>query len=273
MYSLSLATMGTESRLGRAYRRIYDFLCGVKPHERPWHFQYLDGFFLHRRLRRLLPTLGGNVLDVGCGRKPYQSWFGPVRNYVGIDIYPSEGVDIVIAPEQAYPFRDNSFDVAICTQVLQSVSNPSHILGEIKRVLRPGGIVVVSHSFLYDEIHNDLWRFSAQGTRSLFAAWSNVRVERLGGFGSTAAVLFLHWVEATLNLNRPLRLLKAALLPMWLVVSLFCNMLGLFINLFDGTHKFYSNVLVLAHKPYEKYEGGISDAVATTARQHRDTVV
>ena len=62
-----LATMGTDSRLGRAYHRIYDFLCGVKPYERPWHFQYLDGFFLHRRLRRLLPTLGGNVLDVGSG--------------------------------------------------------------------------------------------------------------------------------------------------------------------------------------------------------------
>lgn len=58
-----------ESTLGRAYRRFYDGLCGRHPRTQPWHFQWLDTFYLYRSLRRLLPTLEGRVLDAG-----YASW-------------------------------------------------------------------------------------------------------------------------------------------------------------------------------------------------------
>lgn len=35
-----------ESKLGRAYRRIYQGFCGRHPYLLPWHFQYLDAFYL-----------------------------------------------------------------------------------------------------------------------------------------------------------------------------------------------------------------------------------
>ena len=73
-----------ESRFGRTYRIIYDKLCGRYPNLRPWHFQWLDAYYLSRNLKRLLPTLGGRVLDAGCGSKPYREWFGPVTEYVGL---------------------------------------------------------------------------------------------------------------------------------------------------------------------------------------------
>lgn len=41
-------------------------------------------YYLYRRLRKILPALGGRVLDVGCGMKPYQGWFGVVQEYVGL---------------------------------------------------------------------------------------------------------------------------------------------------------------------------------------------
>lgn len=41
-------TAKTESRLARAYRKVYETLCGRHPRLRPWHFQYLDALVSQR---------------------------------------------------------------------------------------------------------------------------------------------------------------------------------------------------------------------------------
>lgn len=59
------------------------------------------------------------ILDCGCGSKPYFPFFeGLSSMYIGIDLHKGEYVGIVGSTEKL-PFKDSSFDVVLCTQVLE----------------------------------------------------------------------------------------------------------------------------------------------------------
>lgn len=240
------------SILGNTYSALYDALCGVPPAARPWHFKWLATFGLQRDLRALLPTLGGKVLDLGCGTNPYRAWFGHVERYTGADIAPEPGVDVVLVPGEQLPFEDEAFDTLLCTQVLEHVADLDQILSEMLRVLAPGGLLLVSAPFLFN-LHgapHDYRRFTEYGLAGLLeeGGMEIVVMRRQGGIGSTLTVLWLNWIEAALNVNRLTRLLKGPLLPFWMVLTLACNLLGLLLDRLDPTAHFYGNLLALARK-------------------------
>jgi SAM-dependent methyltransferase len=118
------------------------------------------------------PRLTGQLLDVGCGSKPYRSLFN-VDAYVGLDI-DSEGSRQRDVADQFYdgkvfPFPGNSFDSVLCNQVLEHVFNPIEFLAEIARVLKPGGVLLLTVPFVWDEHEQpfDYARYSSFGLRSL----------------------------------------------------------------------------------------------------------
>lgn len=205
-------------------------------------------------MRRLLPTIGGAsdrvILDVGCGDKPYREWFGPVKRYVGIDVYPGPEVDVVISPERPWPFADAEFDVVLCSQVLEHVEHPGITISEIKRVLKPNGRAVVSIPFLYNEhgAPHDFRRLTVHGARRSFDGMVVEAIEVQGGIGSTVAILLLNWWDQALARSFPLRLLKAMLLPVTILASLVLNVVGLLFDCVDKTDAFYSNVLIVLRK-------------------------
>lgn len=45
---------------------------------------------------------------------------------------------------EALPFPDASFDMVTCQTVLQHVADPTSVLGEVLRVVRPGGLLLLS---------------------------------------------------------------------------------------------------------------------------------
>lgn len=247
-----------RSSLGRAYRVLYDWLCGRHPRVRPWHFQWVDGFYLYRGLGRILPGLGGRVLDAGCGDTPYRTWFGGVTEYVGLDLKPGPRVDVVIAPGEPWPLPSGHFDVLLASQVLEHVEALDLVLAEMERVLRPGGTMVLSFPFIYNE-HGapfDFQRFSAHRAPGLFPTLDIVQLDRQGGIGSTLALLLLNWMNQSLNASLLLRLLKGLLLPLWLVGSFVVNITGLLLDRLDSTDAFYSNVLVVFRKRLGSDSGG-----------------
>lgn len=239
-----------ESALGRLYRVTYDRLCGRHPRVRPWHFQWLDTRPLYRDLRRVLGGLSGRVLDVGCGAKPYRDWFGPVTAYVGLDVVDGPEVDVVVDPHEPWPLADATFDVLLASQVLEHVADLPLTLGEMTRVVRPGGTMVVSFPFLYNE-HGapfDFQRFTAHRAARLFPQWDVVQLERQGGVGSTLTILLLNWIEESMNARFATRLLKAPLLPLWLVGCLALNCGGLVLDQLDRTAGYYSNLMLVLRK-------------------------
>lgn len=101
------------------------------------------------------PHLTGDLLDVGCGRKPYRSLF-QVKSYVGMDIEQSghthEDEDIdVFYDGKKFPFEPGSFDAVLCNQVFEHVFNPEEFLQEITQVLKKDGQLLLSVPFAWDE--------------------------------------------------------------------------------------------------------------------------
>lgn len=108
-------------------------------------------------------------LDVGCGLRPYESYF-PAGSYVGVDIEASGRDPHLKTPDHYYdgrvlPFSDNSFGGVISTQVLEHVSSPRSLLAEMYRVIRPGGKLIISLPFVWQEHEEpyDFFRFTQFG--------------------------------------------------------------------------------------------------------------
>jgi SAM-dependent methyltransferase len=133
-------------------------------------------YFARRGLRRevgaLAGSLKGDILDVGCGSKPYRDLV-PAARYVGLDVdlpfTRKVGVADVFYDGGIFPFADASFDGAICSEVLEHVFTPESFLGEILRVLRPGGQLLLTVPFVWDEHEqpHDFARYSSFGLRAL----------------------------------------------------------------------------------------------------------
>lgn len=239
-----------ESRLGKFYRHIYKVLCGQSPHELPWHFQWLSTLYLHRRLLQLLPNYGGRVLDVGCGDKPYRTWFGEVSEYVGIDVAAGPEVDVVVTQDERWPVPDQHYDVLLSTQVIEHADSLEFTLVQMSRALRTGGTIILSFPFLYN-VHgapHDYRRFTHHGAAKLLSDHEILHLETQGGIGSTLVILLLNWIDTALSLSPATKLLKGLLLPVFIPVSLVLNLFGLAMDQLDRTRMFYSNVLLVARK-------------------------
>ncbi len=237
--------------LARAYARLYAALCGTPPAPlRPWHYKWLATVDLQRDLTEVLSGLGGRVLDVGCGSQPYRDWFAEGVDYVGVDVEERPGTTL-IRPGERWPLEDASFDAVLCTQVLEHDSSPEHTLAEIERVLVPGGQAVVTVPFAYNEhaMPHDYRRFSAVGARDLVGTRLEVMETRKEGLaGSLIGALWLNWIEHAIGRSRWLQLIRAPLLPLWILGCGAVNLVARAIDALDRTGAFYGNVMVLARK-------------------------
>jgi SAM-dependent methyltransferase len=75
----------------------------------------------------------------------------------------------------------NKFDVVICTEVLEHTLQPFDAVKEIERILKPGGVALVSVPYNF-RIHGplpDCWRFTEHGLRALFKNFEEVSLEAL----------------------------------------------------------------------------------------------
>lgn len=141
---------------------------------------FINPFFLIRsslckNIKEMAVVLSGNVLDFGCGSKPYRSYFINAKKYIGLDILES-GHDKIHKKADVYydgkhiPFDDNSFDSMFSSEVFEHVVNLSEILSEIGRVLKPKGWLLVTVPFVWNEheVPYDYQRFTSFGIVELF---------------------------------------------------------------------------------------------------------
>lgn len=102
------------------------------------------------------------LLDIGCGERPYARLFEAKQ--VAVDVHWRSGIDVVARGEDL-PFREESFDVAICTQVLEHLADPGAMLSNTCRVLKKEGLLFLSTHGIWPEKHEkiDYWRWTLDG--------------------------------------------------------------------------------------------------------------
>jgi ubiquinone/menaquinone biosynthesis C-methylase UbiE len=129
-------------------------------------------------LAELVPLAGQNIIELGCGAAAVARSLlkrNPGNRITGLEVderqhaknlaAPQDGLSFVAAGAQAVPFPDASFDLALMLKSLHHVPMPlmAQALGEVARVLRPGGHFYASEP-VYAGPFNDLVRlFNDEG--------------------------------------------------------------------------------------------------------------
>lgn len=176
------------------------------------HTSYLVYRNLFKSLRTVIQKYGkGNVLDVGCGNKPYQNLFNDsVTNYTGCDIKqsPLNNVDIICSATDI-PLPDNSFNTVLCTQLVEHVYNYPIMLKEFHRLLDFNGILFLSGP-MYWPVHgepHDFFRFTKFGFEKILEEHDFEIMEILenGGAWATAGQSFVHAIEFSNTSNYAVR--------------------------------------------------------------------
>lgn len=138
----------------------------------------------------LRKELKGLCIDLGCGDLPFKKLVEEVVDqYDTLDIKKRvEGVKFIGDIQNLNEFNDNTYDSAMCLEVLEHIPEPSKALNEIYRILKPGGSFVCSvpHlSRLHEEPH-DYYRYTKHGLKYMFtkAGFSVKSITPVGGLFS-----------------------------------------------------------------------------------------
>lgn len=143
--------------------------------------------------RHILPQASGDVMEIGVGRGrnlPYYTSQN-VRSFIGVDQAPkvkqihrmaskvSFPVGVVVGTAEELSLPNESLDCVVSTYTLSAVNNPLKVMSEIRRVLRPGGLLLFCEqgrhpsrhvAYMQDKL-NPLWRrlsFGRSLNRNMF---------------------------------------------------------------------------------------------------------
>jgi SAM-dependent methyltransferase len=172
-----------------------------------------DPYFLvyrgmNRAFEKAASYAQGELLDIGCGNKPYEKMFPRVTRYIGCDVVQSSDRRVDVLTEATdMPFGPESFDTVFSSQVIEHVSDHQKLFFEAHWVLRPGGHFIVSgpmYWHLHEEPH-DYFRFTKYGLKYLFetAGFLVVDIIPNGGKWALLGQVVLHTIQDT-RFHRPL---------------------------------------------------------------------
>lgn len=111
------------------------------------------------------------ALDVNGSPRRVLEPLGPAR-YIGVDMRPGSKVDIVVDASMLVPaFGPASFDVVVSTEMLEHVIDWRSAVSNMKRVLAPGGLLLITTrapGFPQHDHPGDYWRFTMLDALDIF---------------------------------------------------------------------------------------------------------
>jgi len=143
-------------------------------------------FILARRLRLvrpLLPDVRGHLVDYGCGNGAQTRLLAPLfARTTGVDVQPDllatlragaerdalgDRLSAVLIEADGVPLPDGCADVVTSFTVLEHVPDEAAALAEMRRLLRPGGRLIIS-------VPNRWWIFETHGADLPLLPWNRV---------------------------------------------------------------------------------------------------
>ncbi len=212
---------------------------------------YFNRKAIYNGLKLFSKRLNGNLLDFGCGTKPYEDLF-EVDSYTGIDLANNTGHNLskdkvdVWYDGNKIPFNDNTFQSIYSSEVFEHVFNLKEMLSEINRVHKPNGLLLITMPFVWQEheMPNDFGRYTTAGIKELLYKNNYVILEHLkspGYFLSIVQLLSAYIHHSLLPKSNSLKLLFAP------IIIFPINLLGVFFNFFLPINKtMFINHVILA---------------------------
>ena len=150
-------------------------------------------------LKEFLSKSQGLVLNIGSGNEPRKA------NVINVDMMDYEHVDIVCDIHQL-PFKDNSIDVIMSLAVLEHVREPSRVLKEVYRVLKPGATVLSVIPFMqpFHASPHDYQRYTLPGIEFLHRDFDHIESGVFSGPVSGFLWVFQECLASVLSFGVPL---------------------------------------------------------------------
>jgi SAM-dependent methyltransferase len=225
------------------------------------HPRFTQCDFLH--IKRLVDDLAAAIADLGdvcdaldvyCGTRPYDDLFPAATRIVGFDIEDRFRVADVVSRE-FLPFPAESFDAVLCTQAFYYVEDPPAAARELRRVLRPGGTVLVSVPVVWEYDTRTLeYRFTESSLRRVFEGWDEVTVVENGGWGVSWAAVTGSLFARTQERLAARVVLRTLARPAYATLYVVINSIGLALEALDrrfvrGSYRLPMNLLISARRP------------------------
>ena len=164
----------------------------------------------------------GVLVDLGCGIKPYQSVLAPyVSKHIGVDLPGNDLADVFINDAGQAIMDGEVADFVLSNQVLEHVVSPDVYLNECHRLLKPGGLLILStHGYwMFHPDPTDFWRWTSAGLSKIVSdrGFEIQEVHGLMGLSATA----IHLFQDSLNKRIPTFLKPVFFLIMQFLVQVF----------------------------------------------------
>jgi SAM-dependent methyltransferase len=117
------------------------------------------------------------VLDVGGRYQPYRPLIEHrVQRYVALDVLRTPLVDVQGKGEEL-PFKADTFDLVLATQVFEHFPEPRMAAAQIHRILKPGGhLMMTAASVSPRSADDEYWRFLPAGLKFALASFSKIEI-------------------------------------------------------------------------------------------------
>lgn len=168
----------------------------------PYAESYFKNSLLLYALQHNTQYIKGKLLDLGCGNKPYYDLYSRhCRESVGCDVpyslHRNGKVEVMCRAEEIdSQFPPDEFDTIICTEVLEHTDNDRKVVSNIAKVLKPGGMLIISAPFTYvlHEEPHDYRRYTAYGLTGILGdhGFNIVSVTPMGGTLSSGFFIFYY---------------------------------------------------------------------------------
>jgi SAM-dependent methyltransferase len=182
------------------------------------------------------------VLNLGSGT----SRIG--QNVINVDSHPYRQVDVVCDIANL-PFEDDSVDIVCNVAVLEHVPNPEQVVAEIRRVLKPGGLVYCFFPFIqgFHAAPGDFSRRTVEGMKVLYGDFDLVEVKPSGGPTSGMLWIVQEWVAILLSFGH--QGLHDAILIVLMLVTFPIKYLDIFLTNHPSASNISSGFALVAKKP------------------------
>lgn len=125
------------------------------------------------------PEAAGHIVDLGAMdvNGSYRQLFGKDSGFVGVDLEPGPGVDVVLTDVYHLPFEDSSVDLVLSGQMLEHCGQFWRVFTEIARILKPEGMafMIAPSGGPVHRYPVDCYRFYPDSFQAL-ADWSGLRL-------------------------------------------------------------------------------------------------